>query len=289
MPELDQDWDGLMANGTVRSVSENAAGGEATNALMAQVMADAVGEEPEIEPAPDTYVPLPGGLYWNGELLRDARVRELTGEDEEALDRIQGSVARWVTGLLERAVVSIGGQAPTSAMLRKALVGDRDALLLGVRIATFGRDLTMRRVRCPHCQEELDATIDLSTIEDGELSEVMPRHEYSVPLRKGGSAVVRLPDGAAQEAIFKKPDATLAERNTALLGCVLVRVVDTHGQEQAGGPALAKSLSMADRQSIIRFLAETQPGPRLDAVTFEHACGREVRLPIELGELFRID
>lgn len=284
--ELDRDWDSLGTSDT-RTAQQNLAAPEATNAMVAQVLAESVGERPTLEAGRDGLVRLPGGLYWEGELLRTAEVRELTGEDEEALSRVQGSLARWMSVLLERAVVRIGDISPTPAMIRKLLVGDRDELLVGVRIVTFGKDITARNIRCPHCDGMLDAIVDLSGIERVKVEEPRPRHEYEVPLRKGGTAVVRLPDGETQEALHKDDDLTLAERNTILLSKCLVKVLAGEVQDGRSGAELAKALSMADRQRITRYIAETQPGPRLDDITFEHnACGKEVRLPLTLPELF---
>lgn len=256
------------------------------NARVAQLMADSVGAAPTIEPPEDDFVDLPGGLYWDGQLLKSARVRELTGDDEEALAAIRGSIARWLSVLLERAVVQIGYETPTPKMLSKLLIGDRDALLLGVRIATFGRDVTVRNVQCPHCEKHFDATVDLTTLDRVELKEPTPRHEYEVPLRRGGMAVIRLPDGVAQEAMFADEDVTLAVRNTTLLSHVLV---NTGEAGTKSGAEMARSLGMADRQVILQFIAENQPGPKLDDIRFTHeACGEEVRLELTLPEIFRI-
>lgn len=285
MSELDHDWDSLGSSES-HTAEKNLATPEAANALVGQVLAESVGKRPVLDEAEDTFVTLPGGLYWEGEFLTTAEVRELTGEDEEALSRVGGSLARWISVMLERAVVRIGDVEPTPKMIKKLLIGDRDELLLGIRIATFGKDITARDIRCPHCEELLDATVDLSSIDRVRIEDAKPRHEYTVPLRKGGQAVLRLPDGEAQEAIFKDQDATLPERNTTLLTHCLAEV---DGKKAGGhsGEHLAKSLNMADRNRLIKFVHDTQPGPRIDNVTFEHAsCGKEVRLPITLPELF---
>jgi hypothetical protein len=194
-----------------------------------------------------------------------------------------------VSLLLERCVVRIGDVEPTPAMVRRLLVGDRDALLLGIRVATFGRDITAHQVQCPHCQEFFSATVDLSSVDSVRIAEPRPRHEYEVPLRRGRVAVVRFPDGEAQEAMLRTDDATLPERETALLASCVVRVQDADGEGLGqGGELLAKRLPTMDRKAIIRHIADNQPGPRIDDIRFAHeACGKEVALPITIGELFR--
>jgi hypothetical protein len=287
---IDSTWDFDALSEETHSATDNLAGGEATNALMASVLGDSVGEPPQVPDPEDPHVELPGGLYWDGALLRTAEVRELNGDDEEALAALKGSLARWMSVMLERNVVRVGDVPMTAAMSRKLLIGDRDALLLHIRIVTFGPEITLSNIVCPHCDAALDATVDLRTVETVRLDTPAAGHEYTVPLRRGGTARVRLPGGEAQEAAFAEDASTAAQRNTRLLALCLLRVTDADGTaRQKTGEALAQSLSMADRQLVLKYLAEHQPGPRLDDVTFTHsACGEEVRLPITLPELFRI-
>lgn len=287
---IDPQWDFDALPGNVRTVEDNVSAGDATNSLIAQMLAHTGEDQPVLEAPENPYIRLPGGLYWDGELLRTAEVRELTGEDEEALAAVRGSLARWLSVLLERTVVRIGDLATTPQMVKKLLIGDRDELLLGVRIATFGRMVTLRNITCPHCEGELDATVDLSTVDRNLLENPQPRHEYQVALQRGGTAVFRLPDGAAQESTFGSEDLTAAQRDTRLLAQCLVRVTDSSGQPVGkSGEALARHMGMADRQTVITFMAERQPGPLLNDIRFMHdGCGQEVRLPLELPELFRI-
>ncbi|MFE9834036.1 hypothetical protein ACFYP4_02635 [Streptomyces sp. NPDC005551] len=282
-------WDFDKLAGDVVTAESALASPEMVNAQVTQALNESVGDAPEPPEPADDYVSLPGGLYWDGELIRDAQVRELTGDDEEQLARVKGSLARWVSVLLERNVVRVGSVPTDATLVRRLLIGDRDALLLGIRIATLGKEITARQVQCPHCQGFFDATVDLSTVDTVRVDEPRPRHEYEVPLRKGRKALVRLPDGEAQELMLKADDATLPERNTILLGHCVVRVLDADGEGlRLSGPLLAKSLGMGDRQTILRHIHDTQPGPRLDDIRFNHEeCGREVLLPITIGELFR--
>lgn len=285
---VDMQWDFDSIGGSAISVEGALASPESINAQVSQVLAESVGEAPVIPAPEDDRVKLCGGLYWDGELLTRATVRELTGEDEEALARVKGSLARWLTVLLERTVVRVGDEPATAKLVRRLLIGDRDELVIGVRIATFGPFITAQNVQCPHCEDYFDARVDLTKIERIRITEPRPRHEYEVELRGGRKAIVRLPDGAAQEGIFEKEDATLPERNTALLGSCLVGVTAGENADGRTGVELAKALSVADRQTLIRFISDTQPGPLLDDIRFDHeACGKEVRLSLTMPELFR--
>lgn len=287
---LDPKWDFDALSSETHSAEDNLANPGATNAMVLAALAQAAGEAPALPDPEDPYVELPGGLYWDGELLRTAEVRELNGDDEEALAALKGSMARWVSVMLERNVIRIGDAAMTPAMARALLIGDRDALLLHIRIVTFGPEITLTNIVCPHCDAAMDATIDLTTVDTVRLEEPTPRHEYTVALRRGRSAQVRLPGGAAQESTFAEDAGTPAKRNTVLLGQCLLSVTDATGEVRPmKGAALAQSLSMADRQMVLRYIATSQPGPKLDDIRFTHeTCGEEVRLPLTLPELFRI-
>ncbi|MFE6739800.1 T4 family baseplate hub assembly chaperone [Streptomyces tubercidicus] len=285
----DAAWDFDELGGNVTTLDTALGNPEGVNAQVQQALSESASPEPVISEPEDTHYTLPGGIYWEGELLRDAEVRELTGTDEEELARVRGSVVRWMSVVLERNVVRIGNVTPTPTMLRQLLIGDRDALILGIRIASLGPEYTARNIQCPHCEEYFDATVDLTTIHQVTLDNPKPRHEYEVQLRRGRRAFVSLPDGAAQERMFQNESATLPERNTALISACLRRVVDAEGAGlNLGGEVLARSLGMVDRTAILRFIAETQPGPELHNTSFVHeACGKEVILPITIGELFR--
>lgn len=285
----DAAWDFDQLGGTVTTLDTALNSPEAVNSQVQQVLSESQQPAPEISAPEETHYTLPGGIYWEGELLKNAQVRELNGSDEEELARVKGSAVRWMSLALERNVVQIGGIVPTPTMIRKLLIGDRDALILGIRIASLGPDYSAQNIQCPHCEDYFDAVVDLASVEQVVLESPQPRHEYDVALRRGRKALVALPDGAAQEKMFLDDSATLPERNTTLIAACLRNVKEVDGtQSSLSGEALARSLGMADRTAILRFIAETQPGPELHNVTFTHdACGKEVSLPITIGELFR--
>ena len=90
--------------------------------------------KPIMEPPPDGRVTLPG----SGQTVE---VRELTGADEEALAKVQGTVYRWFALMLNLAVETIDGKSADSEAVGKLLVGDRDYLLLAIRKVTWGPEI----------------------------------------------------------------------------------------------------------------------------------------------------
>lgn len=241
------------------------------------------GAAPQIEPPGDDEVRLPGGLLLSdGTVRKDALVRELNGADEEALAKASGHLLRFTRTLLG-AVVEVGGEPATKEIIRDLLVGDREALVLGIRRATFGNDVTFEQFVCPGCAALLDITVDLSTLEMKELDNPEQR-EFEVPLRKG-VAIVRLATGEDQEAVMDMGQATAAEENTLLLSrCVL----SLNGKKVNKAREPIRALGLVDRKTLISFLAETQPGPRYDEVKSKHEeCETEFPVYLAVDDLFR--
>jgi hypothetical protein len=258
-----------------------------TDANLISQYAEKIMEEPApviVTRAPsESTVTLPGGLVRpTGEVVKEAEVRELNGADEEAIAKA-GNTGKALNILLERGLVSLGGERVSKADLDTLLSGDRDAILLGIRRVTFGDTITVP-VSCQHCSEEYPQEIDLSKdVPVKELTETDARR-WVVPT-KLGDAVVTLPNGIVQKRLMENLDKTVAEINTLVLsGCIL---------SLAGAPAVgastALSLSMQDRTEILSSIVERTPGPRLGEVTKAcKACGEAMELPLSLVDLFRL-
>lgn len=262
------------------------------NAAIASAMASSAAT-PEIDLPADGIVDLPGGLVTaTGKVVREAEVQELTGAHEEALAkaRASGNPARTMTALLDSGVVSIGDEPASRAVMSRLLVGDRDALVLGIRVATYGDEIELPTITCPHCGEELDVKLTTEDIPVVKLDDPAADVRFTVDLRKGRKAHVRLAVGADQEALLENPKLSVAEMNTLLLSRVVLAIEDSNGDQLpvAGHIEASRGLSIPDRSKILRALADKQPGPKFDQVKFMHdSCQKEVTLPLGVGDLFR--
>jgi len=243
---------------------------------------------------PDDLVVLPGGLVDSGMVVRNVVVRELTGEDEEALARAVrgGNFFHYIDTLLERGTVAIGNhreQADVRKQLKSLLVGDRDAVVLGIRRATYGDDIEIKDWICPSCGEESNISMTVEDIPVGEMDDPVTENTFTVKLRRGRSARVRLANGYDQAAVFENLKLSQAERDTLLLSrCVLV-LTESDGSERtlAGFPSVARGMSMPDRKTILKEMYERQPGPRFNDVKHTHgACGKEVNIAVNIDSLF---
>jgi hypothetical protein len=240
-------------------------------------------EPAQIEEPSETLVILPGG-YVNsaGEVIKTAEVRELTGKDEEFMSKAN-TLSRGFLGLLERAVVKIGDLPSTAALLDELLIGDRDALLLGIYKATFGPN-AQYSVWCSGCEDSKDVTINID--EDIEVVRMAnPTFERQFTVKgKSHTYLVALPTGTTQKELISANEKTGAELSTILLEQTVLEIDDS--------PVISKlqvqNIGLADRRAIANELAKRTIGPKLEPIQLDCPdCNTKVVVPVNLGTLFR--
>ena len=245
-------------------------------------------EEPKVEittEAPsNTEVALPGGfINREGALIKYAEVRELNGADEESIAR-SGSTGRALATMLQRGLVSLGMDSTSKEDLDTLLSGDRDAILIGIRRATFGNEIGFD-LTCPSCKSQGAIVIDLTKdIPIRALKDPIEERTW-IYESKLGPVRVGLPTGATQRKLLENSDKTAAELNTILLaGCVS----SIDGRPSLGASTVLK-LSWKDREKLVDEILERNPGPRLGEVKKAcEACGEIIELPLTLAALFRV-
>lgn len=259
----------------------------ANNAGLANdLLAQATNETQVIAPAKitspsDVLVNLPGGILIDGEVCKTAEVRELNGRDEEAIVRTAGTNRLFVT-VLNRATTRIGNVDATEELLDKLLVGDRDALLLGIYRATFGDTSTVSSW-CEGCREIKEVEIDVNS--DIKYRPLVDFADATFTVKgKKKEFLVTLPTGLTQKKLLADPEANAAEVMTTLLEqCVL---------QIDGKPVFSKAqiqgLSIMDRREIAEAISDRNPGPLFEDLTIKCPdCEGEVQVPISLGTMFR--
>lgn len=263
------------------------------NADIAKVLAEAdQAAMPVIDFPVDDTVILPGGLVRNNELIKNVQVKELTGSDEEALARASQSMNAFVfmDRLLKQGVVQIGNEPASEKdkLLGQLLIGDREALILGIRRATYGEKIEVTGWQCSNCGVKEDLVMDLSDIPVTSMADPMNDTTFKVPLRKGGFALVRLATGADQLAVYENTELTVAQGQTILLSRCVVSINDSKGEHfMAGFPSMAKDMSVVDRHAILNQLRDRQPGPKYDKIEYTcPACNENVFVVVSIGHLF---
>lgn len=245
-------------------------------------------EAPIIAPRPpvDEFELTAGWLDRDGVLHKRVRVRELTGEDEEELARpYQRTVAKYIDTIISRCVVDMAGTKPTPELLGGLLLGDRDAIVLQVRVLTFGNNVEMP-VPCPHCEHEFRINLDIQgDISVKELPGDPTDRQRKVELPSGGTALVNLMTGFAQLAAYDAPpqETNQAERDTIIMHSCVYSI---NGEPVTTMNQIRK-LGAGDRRAIIRFLDENTCGPQWQGVMQECPnCQASFPITLSLVALF---
>lgn len=247
-------------------------------------------DEADPPPAPetsDTTVDLPGGIYdpITRTSTTQAEVRELDGEDEEAILRVNGDLSKVLDTILVRGVASVGDEKATKDVLDTLLVADRVALLIGIRRATFGDDIELVNVRCPGCGDEQGAKISCSRDIPVERLDSPADRWFTVETPSGRKVECALPDGSTHRALAESKDTSPGALNTILLA----NCVEKIDGFPAVGAEQVRKLSWKDRDAIRAEIEKRSPGPRLSEVKRPcSACGDDIPLPLSLVDLFRL-
>ena len=247
---------------------------------------EVMGSIPEvvIPSLPETTVTLTAGFLdpLEGTVAMTAEVRELTGADEEAIAKLSDP-GKALLAILERATVSVGNETASKQILGSLLAGDREALLLAIRKATFGSEVEVNTVcdKCPELQTfkiDLNKDVEVKTLEDP-----IKDRRFTVEL-KAGLAKVNLPTGDVQTQIINATDKNSAELDTMLLAACVTEI----GDQPVISPNRIRSLGITDRRLLLEEIASRNPGPQLSEIKKAcKTCGQEVYLPLTLAELFR--
>jgi hypothetical protein len=244
---------------------------------------------PEIKFPDGDIVVLPGGLARKDGLIKTVEVRELTGEDEESLAKAsQSSNPFTFLDRLLRCGVTRIGDTTDEKLLTQMLIGDREAIILGIRRATYGDDIKINDWTCPDCDNKVELSFTIDDIPSVKLDDPSDA-EFEIKLRKGSVAKVHLATGADQLAVFEKPDLTQAQRETILLSRCVISITDTNGHEKmmAMFPSMSRSMSVPDRHVILKELGNRQPGPKYDQIRFNcESCNKEQSVTVSIGHLF---
>lgn len=245
-----------------------------------------VSQEADIvtEMPPSDTVELPGGyIFSDGTLATTATVRELNGIDEEAIAKA-GSISKAMNVILERGLVALGDVPINKLNLDTLLIGDRDAILLGIRRNTFGNtyDFTLP---CSSCNEEQTVVFDLNTDVETVVLEDPINDRTFTTTAKVGEVVLTLPNGFTNKKMLSSENKSYAELVTDILsGCI----VSINGNPSMGRQT-ALTLGIKDREDLANAVLDRAPGPRLSGVSSAcTACGSPIRLALSLADLFRL-
>lgn len=240
---------------------------------------------PEIAPPESNDVRLIRGLIdpESGDWQTVAVVRELNGEDEEYLARIEAkqdvTYAEYMSALLRRATVSIGSLNIQSNpnVLDNLIIGDRDALFIGIIKCTYGPERTFQ-TRCTACEQPNDVTINLDEDFAYDKPEVDIQKPIQVTLKNGSVVSLRLPTGADSAYVAKKATSPAHQTTLMLSKCS----VWSDDNRPSNLEEWARNLSVSDRNTLVRTITDLNVGPKIGEVNVQCAhCQENIRIMID--------
>jgi hypothetical protein len=213
-------------------------------------------------------------------LVKNFRVRELTGRDEEFLSSLT-TPSQFVTALLQRGLVSVGEDKASNETLDGLLAGDWDTVLLAIRIATFG-EMYEQPMTCSSCTTEYTAQIDLSKAPRNEKDY---DREVEVTGRHGTVYSIGHLYGSTQRAILAKGvDLPLPKLNSMILQDCIVSI----NGKPVMSPSQILDMPIKDRTEIIQAISARRVGPDFDSFVVEcPICGKEDPAQVSLANTFR--
>lgn len=238
-----------------------------------------------VKSPPSLVIQLPGGFMdVDGSVLDTVTVRELNGFDEEVIARVvsrnDASFADVMHAVLSQCTVKIGDKNSDPELLEFLYMGDWDAILLGIRIVSFGDSLNWKS-NCPHCSKlqtfNVDLTNDVPTrkLTEREFSFDGKRDTYEVhyPLADVTMKVMDLGSNPTSSAITTE----------TLYGCITsINGVPVRSRDQI------RAMPSSDREQIIARVTEKMPAVLLGEVKKTCSyCEGEVNVPISLAALFQ--
>ena len=219
---------------------------------------------------------------------REFEVREMTGEDEEAISKneVKNNGGKVIRTILERCVTRIGDFEKSSYtstkwrdIINSLTVADQDLMLLKIRTESFGDELEVTHT-CPNsdCKEKLNTIINADELEirpflgERELSFTLPKgytDKNGVTHKEG---IIRFPNGLDRELLDTVARKNLGTANTMLLTrCVLelgtVTVYDK----------IIRELSRRDREYLFKLLKENEFGINMQVDVTCSSCGEEFK------------
>jgi hypothetical protein len=158
---------------------------------------------------------------------------------------------------------------------RRCSVGERDARLMAMREAVFGREASAM-ARCPACAETLEVSFDLRALR---VDPPAPPAEELRLCEQGYEICFRLPSSIDLEALHDE-EVDLEELGARLLRRCLISI------RQEGGPMVGDELPPPLRGSIARAMAEADPQAQVALRLTCDRCGNAWREDFHIDTFF---
>lgn len=244
---------------------------------------------------PTDIVPLPseGKVYPPGHPFSGARgveIRSMTAREEDILtSRALLRSNKAVSMLLKACIVD------KTVDVDKLLNGDRNAILIGIRITGYGPEYNTA-ITCPECKEEVKRAIDLRELPIKNFPvDAQPtapgKNEFEFVLPKLGKKVVfRLMTGEDDRELLAYAEASrkqgIAEELITTRHKLMIQSI---GSETDKGKLaqIIRSMPASDSRAFRKHVEYITPGVELTVPFVCGACGQETKeVEVPLGSEF---
>jgi len=210
---------------------------------------------------------LPGGFIYADQLLHTARLRPLSGCEEEwlSLHRSLPAAAR-VSWLLNSCLMALGDREVNEQVVRCLLVADRDYLVLELRRLSVG-DRVHAVTHCRACNKKMDIDFHLNEVPVERQPQCVSAYRVELSERV---IRFRLPTGGDQEAILDISEDEMAEE-------LLSRCLLDDGD---------KSLSAEEKRAVIAEMERCAPQLDLELDLTCPECREHFLLPFDTTAFF---
>jgi hypothetical protein len=224
-------------------------------------------------------VELPCGIVLpDGQLVRQATVREITGVEEDMLASNKVPAHKKLGALVSNCITAIGpvqDRASINALAPKLLVGDRVALLLAIRRVSLG-DVYPFRDQCPDCGHKGLFDINLGSMETKQMPDPSKR-SYKVTTPRGTEVTFHPMDGHGEEKL-----AALSKEEDRISLALLARIDLINGEP----PTLkrVKELGMIERQFLREAYEDVEGGVDTEIQIDCPNCGSEFSRELDISQ-----
>jgi hypothetical protein len=228
---------------------------------------------------------------------RSFDLKEMTGNVRKMIAgrNVRSSMAKTIDTILESCVPMVGGiegkALRKGAFLRGLLNGDRDFLLLKIRLVSKG-NIVIATMNCPHCHEKLDVSIDLAEMDVYGFDPERPEYKVDAKGRRiftiegdGTSADFRYPDGHDQAAVAQMVRANPIEAQHRIYQRCLTRWEDGNGVKEEPFPTnFFDQLPIRMVDWVDDNFKDEMPGPEMDTSVTCEVCGAESQASMESSD-----
>lgn len=255
-----------------------------------EVTTDATVITPEVQDdcEDEVFEMLAGYEDENGTVHKKFTIREMTGKDEEAIQKadVKNNGSKIVSTILIRCVQSIGTISKKDVspkewenIIKSLFVGDQDYIMMQIRKRSLGNEIETDHV-CPEpdCKAKLHSVIDIDELE---IKPFMGERVIPFTLKRGyrdkkgvvhTEGYMRLPNGFDREVLTPLARKNLAKAQTLMLTRICKFKDGAYVDEN-----VMSELTTKDRSYLAELLQENNFGIEMTTTVECDVCGEEFK------------